>query len=72
MSSVYILPKEKSATVSPLALGICASYTPVSFNILRTDTVLLNWRTACSAFCYKETEVQPANLQYNFKRVFAG
>lgn len=54
MPFIYKLPKEKSAMVSTLALGNCASYTPVSFNILRADTVLLNWRIAYLAFATRK------------------
>lgn len=72
MPFIYIFPKEKSAVVSTLALGSCASYTLVSFNILRTDTVLLNWRIAYLAFATKKLKCSLQNLNTILKRVFEG
>lgn len=72
MLFIYILPKEKSATVSTLALGNSACYTPVSFNILRTDTVFLNWRIAYLAFATRKLKCSLKNLNAILKRVFGG
>lgn len=72
MPFIYVLPKEKSAMVTTLALGNCASYTPVSFNILRTDTVLLNWRIAYLAFATKKLKCSLQNMNTILKRVFEG
>jgi len=71
MPFIYILPKEKSA-VSTLALGNRASYTPVSFNTVRTDSVLLNWRTAYLAFAARKLKCSLQNLNTILKRVFEG
>lgn len=54
MPYIYILHKKESEMVSTLALGNCVSSTPVSFNVLRTETVLLNWRTAYLAFATRK------------------
>lgn len=69
MPFMYILPKEESATVSTLALGTCASYTPVSFNIQRTDTVLLNWRIAYLAFATRKLKCSLQNLNTILKSI---
>lgn len=72
MPFIYMLPKEKSAMVSTLALGNCASCTPVSFNILKTDTVLLNWRIAYLAFATRKLKCSLQNLNTILKSGFEG
>lgn len=72
MPLIYIFLKEKSAVVSTLALENYASYTPVSFNILRRDAVLLNWRIAYLAFATKKLNCSLQNLNTILKRVFEG